>query len=106
MENKAINAVIVPAHHTEAVWNENYADYIPENGEFIIYDIDDNYSYIRIKLGNGTDAVGVLDFTDQYLQDMHEVLFKDTTHSEGSFLVKGSTGPEWLEISRAEGSKF
>lgn len=108
MEKRAINAVAIPAHHTEEVWSQNYADYIPENGEFVVYDIDDKHNYIRIKIGDGGNIVENLLFMNQHLQDMYDILYNNIEKPAGSFLTKGENGqgPVWKEISRAEGEKF
>ena len=56
-----INARVKHKHGTEANW-EMQAEFIPMDGEIIIYDEDENYDYKRIKIGNGVDDVNDLDF--------------------------------------------
>ena len=52
MDEKIIKTRIVHKHDTEANWNE-VTDFIPKLGEIIVYDVDDEYSYERIKIGDG-----------------------------------------------------
>lgn len=51
---------IINKHATEADWKES--SYKPLNAELIIYDIDDNYTYQRFKLGDGKSTVNELPF--------------------------------------------
>lgn len=51
-------------HDIEANWNKA-ANFIPMKGEVIIYDPDQNYSYPRIKVGNGIDVVPMLPFLNE-----------------------------------------
>ena len=60
IQNKKYNIKSVPFHGTEAEWKNN--NYIPKDGEIIIYDIDENYDYKRIKIGDGTTVVNDLPF--------------------------------------------
>ena len=63
IQGKKYNIKAIPFHGTAAEWENN--NYIPKDGEIIIYDIDENYNYKRIKIGNGTDIVSVLPFLDE-----------------------------------------
>lgn len=58
---KNINSRIIHKHDTEANWNKA-TNFIPKQGELIIYDIDDNYNYERFKIGDGITAVSSLPF--------------------------------------------
>lgn len=51
-------------HDIEANWNKAI-NFIPMMGEVIIYDPDQNYSYPRIKVGNGIDIVPMLPFLNE-----------------------------------------
>ena len=59
-------------HDTEENWNNN-SSFIPMQGEIIIYDIDENYNYERMKIGDGNTSVINLPFIDiinqSYLDD-------------------------------------
>lgn len=63
IKGKKYNIKAIPFHGTAAEWENN--NYIPKDGEIIIYDIDENYNYKKIKIGNGTDIVSVLPFLDE-----------------------------------------
>ena len=52
---------LITKHDIEANWNTK-VDFIPKKGEFILYDIDENYSYERIKVGDGITPVTNLPF--------------------------------------------
>ena len=62
MAEKSLNTRIIHKHDTEANWNKA-TNFIPKQGEFIIYDEDSSHSYKRIKIGNGTTKVINLPFT-------------------------------------------
>ena len=78
---KTIKSRISQKHDIEANWLL-VPDFIPLNGEIIIYDEDENYSYKRIKIGDGETAVGSLSFIDQYLIDFIETFTPLTTLRE------------------------
>lgn len=56
-----INSRIIHKHDTEANWNKA-TSFIPKQGEIIIYDIDDNYTYERFKIGDGKTIARLLPF--------------------------------------------
>lgn len=58
---KNMNARIQHKHDIEANWNKAL-NFIPKIGEIIIYDIDENHNYERIKIGDGIQTVNNLDF--------------------------------------------
>ena len=61
MAEKNIKSRIVHKHDIESNWNlaENFT---PKQGEIIVYDVDDNYSYQRFKIGDGEQNVNTLPF--------------------------------------------
>lgn len=59
---KNINSRIVHKHDIESNWIKA-TNFIPKQGEIIIYDVDDNYSYPRFKIGDGLTLVNDLPFT-------------------------------------------
>lgn len=61
MANKTFNGRIVHKHDIEANW-KLAVNFIPKQGELIIYDIDENYSYERMKIGDGQTVVSSLPF--------------------------------------------
>lgn len=56
-----IKTRIIHKHDLEANWNKA-TGFIPKQGEIIIYDRDNNYSYERIKIGDGQSYVTSLPF--------------------------------------------
>ena len=66
MAEKKINARIIHKHDTEENWNKA-TTFIPQKGEIIVYDIDSNHNYERIKIGDGEHTPNDLPFvTDNY----------------------------------------
>ena len=63
MSEKNLNVRIVNKHDTEENWNQA-TNFIPKQGEVIVYDIDKNYAYERFKLGDGVTLVSSLPFTN------------------------------------------
>jgi hypothetical protein len=61
MSNNTLKARIQHLHKTEAEWNV-LADFVPNAGELIIYDADQNYATPRFKFGDGSTKVAVLPF--------------------------------------------
>ena len=61
MTEKNIQTRHIQKHGVERVWKKA-KNFVPEKGELIIYDIDENYSYERFKIGDGTTRVGDLPF--------------------------------------------
>ena len=59
---KTLQARIINKHDTEENWAKVANTFIPKKGEIIIYDADSNYSYERIKVGDGTSTIGNLPF--------------------------------------------
>lgn len=66
MAEKRLNTRIVHKHEIEANWK--LSSLVPMQGELIIYDIDDNYSYERIKIGDGQQNVNALPFVNDALR--------------------------------------
>lgn len=61
MAEKTLNTRIQHKHDTAANW-QKATSFVPKEGEIIIYDKDANYSYQRIKIGDGTRTVTDLPF--------------------------------------------
>lgn len=64
MADKVFNTRLINKHDTEANWLKA-TGFIPKQGEIIVYDIDDNYTYERFKIGDGVSNVNDLPFTMQ-----------------------------------------
>lgn len=65
MSEKIIQSRIVQKHDTEANWIGK-TTFVPKQGEVIVYDIDSNYNYERIKIGDGKTVVSSLPFIDDH----------------------------------------
>ena len=66
MAEKNIKSRIVHKHDTEANWKKAI-NFIPKQGELIIYDIDSAYIYERIKIGDGVTNVNSLPFVNDII---------------------------------------
>ena len=60
---KEINSRIINKHDIEVNWNKA-STFIPQLGEIIVYDIDENYNFERFKIGDGITNVINLPFTN------------------------------------------
>jgi hypothetical protein len=67
MTEKNIKSRVIHKHDIEAHWllAENF---IPKQGEIIVYDIDENYAYERFKIGDGETLVSALPFVDENIR--------------------------------------
>ena len=68
MAEKKINGRIVLNHDIESNWILA-TGFTPLKGEVIIYDIDDNYNYERIKIGDGVTNVNSLPFVNDSVKE-------------------------------------
>jgi hypothetical protein len=64
---KVFNGRIVMKHDTEGNWR-SAVNFIPKRGEIIIYEDDNNYSLVGMKVGDGINYVADLPFIDSALQ--------------------------------------
>ena len=64
MAEKILKARVQMKTDTEENWL-NAINFIPKNGEIIIYAIDSNHSYQRIKIGDGVTLVNNLPFVNE-----------------------------------------
>ena len=64
MAEKTINSRIIHKHDIETNWLKAI-NFIPQQGEIIVYDIDENYDYERIKIGDGITNINQLPFSDE-----------------------------------------
>lgn len=63
---KRIKSRVINKHETEADWKKA-VNFIPEKAEHIVYDIDENYDYERLKIGDGVTPVNDLPFIEEKL---------------------------------------
>lgn len=61
MNEKTFKGRVVQKHETEENWAKS--SFVPKQAEIVVYDIDDNYSYERFKIGDGVTNVNDLPFT-------------------------------------------
>lgn len=78
---------IIHKHDTEEHWNLA-TNFVPKQGELIVYDIDANYNYERFKIGDGSTLVGGLPFVNGVLTnaDIDEVCGNITYDNAASLL--------------------
>lgn len=63
---KTFKTRIIQKHDIEANW-QKATNFVPKKGEIIVYDIDSNHNYERIKIGDGEHIPNNLQFvTDNY----------------------------------------
>lgn len=61
MAENTIHSRIQLKNDTEAHWNQA-TNFTPKSGEIIVYNVDENHSSPRIKVGNGSTVVSSLPF--------------------------------------------
>ena len=77
MPNKILNGRLVQKHDTEEHWNLA-TNFVPLDGELIIYDADATHSYPRFKVGDGVTKVGLLPFSNEYAEESGRADTADT----------------------------
>ena len=89
MAEKSLNTRIQLKHDTEVNWDKA-TNFIPKLGEVIVYDVDDNYDFPRMKVGDGETVVTELPFVYEPVTkaDIDEICgFTIYTASEAIFNV-------------------
>lgn len=88
MAEKRIIGRVVQKHDIEANWLKA-TNFTPMQGEVIVYDIDENYSCERIKIGDGVQNVNTLPFVDEALRTeiLEQISNVDTKVNDVSTLV-------------------
>lgn len=67
-DNKTLNTRLVNKHDVEANWLKA-VNFIPLQGEIIVYDIDESYNYERFKIGDGVTNVSALPFVEDIFKN-------------------------------------
>lgn len=67
-DNKTLNTRLVNKHDVEANWLKA-VNFIPLQGEIIVYDIDENYNYERFKIGDGATNISALPFVEDIFKN-------------------------------------
>lgn len=68
MAEKTLNTRFQMKTDTEANWNKA-TNFIPKNGEIIIYATDATHSYQRVKVGDGIKKVNELPFINDIITE-------------------------------------
>lgn len=66
MAERNISSRIIHKHDIEANWLKA-VNFIPKQGELIVYDIDSTHDYERIKIGDGATVVSSLPFINEII---------------------------------------
>lgn len=74
MSEQIFNTRIIHKHDIEENWNKA-VNFIPKQGELIVYDIDENYNYSRVKMGDGINFVIDLPFIGEEKANKDETTF-------------------------------
>lgn len=83
MIEKELKARIVHKHDTEVNWSKA-TNFIPKQGEIIIYDKDSNYDYERIKIGDGTTLVNNLPFYGSSIENILDGIANGSVRTSSS----------------------
>lgn len=67
MAEKVLSSRIIHKHDVAANWIKA-TNFVPKQGEIVVYDIDADYAYERIKIGDGVRNVNALPFVDDALR--------------------------------------
>ena len=108
---KNINSRIQLKYDVETNWNiaASNSSFTPKKGEVIIYAPDENYSYPRIKVGDGETLVSELGFiTDDIygiIDNMNSVP-NCTATDNGKFLRVVNGEAVWSSVPNAEEGEF
>ena len=83
MANIPIKGRMLQKHDIEANWLKA-TNFIPMQGEIIVYDIDSNYAYERFKIGDGIKTVNNLPFVNAVITDaeIDEICGADILNAE------------------------
>lgn len=75
MKDSNMKARISQLHKTEAQW-DSIPNFVPFNGEFILFDPDKQHAYTRLKVGDGNTPLRRLPFfIDSSIDDFIETHF-------------------------------
>ena len=66
--SRSVNTGIINKHDTQANWDRDDVTFVPKLGEFIVYDIDSNFNYERVKMGDGVNVPKNLPFVGGSIQ--------------------------------------
>ena len=89
---KQIKARLQQKHDIEANWNLA-TNFVPKQGELIVYDKDENYSYERMKIGDGEKTVDALPFIDAHAFDENGVIKQNALPEGYPYVTSGEVLP-------------
>lgn len=69
MAEKELKSRLVQKHDIQANW-EKAVSFIPKQGEIIVYDKDESFDYVRVKIGDGQTPVNDLAFAVANIADI------------------------------------
>ena len=99
MAESNLKARVINKHDIESNWSLA-TNFIPKQGEIIVYDKDSEHDYVRIKVGDGTTLVNDLDFIDKnYLYKIEQSLTDgeiDQVRKNLRLIGKGVEGLEFV----------
>lgn len=100
MAEKRIYGRSVQKHDVQSNW-EKAINFIPMAGEIIVYDVDTNYNYERIKIGDGETNVNALPFVNDALKTAIEsdISDLDTRINDIDALVGDTSVSEQIEAA-------
>jgi len=92
MIQKTVMGRVVPIHDTQSNW-ESVTDFIPKIGESVIYDIDDEHNYERIKIGDGVTNINDLPFFEDTIKDKIVIEALANAKSSGEVMMFKGVDP-------------
>lgn len=93
---KHINSRIQQKHDIESNWLKAI-NFIPKQGELIVYDIDENHNYERIKIGDGITTVSSLPFIDDTKANKTDIIQADQNQNDNTALDYIKNRTHWIE---------
>ena len=113
MAEKNIRSRIVHKHDVESNWILA-TNFTPKQGEIIVYDVDSNYNYERLKIGDGKNNVNDLPFsTDNLSADdlgIYVQATEPTDAEDGAIWIDTANDPEYTiphvpQVTEADNGK-
>lgn len=102
MNEKMFNTRIIHKHDTEANWKKA-ENFIPKEAELIVYDPDENYTYSRLKIGDGITKVNNLPFHAGALASKDKVEKTDLEQSIQESLNKADSALQSAPVTSVNG---
>ena len=95
---KNMNARIQQKHDIESNWLKA-VNFIPKQGELIVYDRDDSHDYERIKIGDGITIISNLPFIDDNIRK----IIPDKIYKQNEAPTDPEEGALWLDLDEDVG---